>query len=161
VHGTNEFRVHQQDGVPTSPPGPANQTNASFTPNAKTLLMKQVDRRRITIRDVPAGFPRRRAHFHRGPDHRPKRFMVASAANGYQSLNPNTCAPTAFSFHPEYNTARYGNFVAWAALEANVNFVAEMGHFTAGINGDNDADDAPCFPGPTVAGCLNFAPWRH
>ena len=27
----------------------------------------------------------------------------------------------------------------------------------SGANGDNDADDAPCFPGPTVAGCLNLA----
>jgi hypothetical protein len=30
----------------------------------------------------------------------------------------------------------------------------EIGHFTPGANGDNDSDDAPCFPGPTVAGCL-------
>jgi hypothetical protein len=33
----------------------------------------------------------------------------------------------------------------------------EIGHFTPGAHGDNDSDDPPCFPGPTVAGCLNFA----
>jgi hypothetical protein len=45
-------------------------------------------------------------------------------------------------------------FVPWAALQANVNFDVEIGHFTPGSNGDNDSDDAPCFPGPTVAGCI-------
>jgi hypothetical protein len=30
----------------------------------------------------------------------------------------------------------------------------EIGHFTPGANGDGDADDAPCFPGPTLAGCI-------
>jgi len=83
--------------------------------------------------------------------------MVASGANGFQNSNPNTCAGTNFDFHPEFDTARFGNFVPWAALQANINFSVEIGHFTPGANGDNDADDAPCFPGPTVAGCLNLA----
>ena len=79
--------------------------------------------------------------------------MVASAGNGFQNTDPNTCATTTFSFHPEYNTAKFDNFVPWAALQANINFAMEIGHFTPGPNGDGDADDAPCFPGPTVAGC--------
>jgi hypothetical protein len=82
---------------------------------------------------------------------------VASAANGFQNTDPNTCAGTNYNFHPEFDTARFGNFVAWAALQANINFSVEIGHFTAGAHGDKDADDAPCFPGPTVAGCLDFA----
>ena len=48
----------------------------------------------------------------------------------------------------------------WAALQANVGFSSEIGHFTPGANGDNDADDAPCIaagPDDLVAGCLNFA----
>jgi len=32
------FAFIQMDGVPTGPPGPASATNASFTPNAQTLL---------------------------------------------------------------------------------------------------------------------------
>jgi hypothetical protein len=84
-------------------------------------------------------------------------FMTASAHNGYQTTDPNTCAGTNFSFHPEYDTAKFGNFVSWAALQADVNFAMEIGHFTPGVNGDGDADDPPCFPGPTVAGCLNLA----
>ncbi|GAC1634842.1 MAG: hypothetical protein NVS4B11_36880 [Ktedonobacteraceae bacterium] len=86
--------------------------------------------------------------------------MVASAANGFQSLDYHTCLPlngTNFTFHPEFSTAKFGNFVPWAALQANVGFAIETGHFTPGINGDGDADDAPCFSGPTLPGCLNFA----
>ena len=48
-------------------------------------------------------------------------FMVASASNGYESADPKSCAPTNFSFHPEFATAKFGNFVPWAALQANVN----------------------------------------
>jgi hypothetical protein len=80
--------------------------------------------------------------------------MVASAANGYRSLDPNTCAGTNFSFRPQFDTAKFGNFVSWAALQANVNFAVEIGHFVPGKKGDHDSDDAPCFPGPTVAGCI-------
>ena len=83
--------------------------------------------------------------------------MIASAANQFQSLNINDCSGTNFSFHPEFSTARFGNFVPWAALQANVGFASEIGHFTPGVNGDNDADDAPCFPGPTLPGCINLA----
>ena len=151
------FAFIQQDGVPTGPPGPVSQTTASLTPNAKTLLMNQGDRIRITIRDVSGDVHGGLITLIEDLTTGQTGFMIASAANGYQSLDPNSCAPTAFSFHPEYDTAKFGNFVAWAALQANVNFAAEIGHFTAGTNGDNDADDPPCFPGPTVAGCLNFA----
>jgi hypothetical protein len=38
-----------------------------------------------------------------------------------------------------------------------VSFDVEIGHWTSGANGDGDVDDAPCFKGPTVPGCLNFA----
>ena len=152
IEPTN-FAFIQRDGVPTGPPGPASATDASFTPNDQTLLMNQGDRLRITIKDTPQGLLNRIDDLTTGQSG----FMVASASNGYQSLDVNTCAPTNFSFRPEFSTAKFGNFVPWAALQANVNFSSEIGHFTPGIDGDNDADDAPCFPGPTVAGCLNFA----
>jgi len=81
-------------------------------------------------------------------------FMVASAANGFQNTDPDSCAPTSFDFHPEYDTAKFGNFVPWAVLQANINFSMETGHFTPGPNGDGDAFEAPCFPGPTRPGCI-------
>lgn len=144
------FAFIQMNGIPTGPAGPDNQTAASFTPNAQTLLMNQGDKLEITIKDTASGL------LNRIDDQTSGRsgFMVASANNGFQSLDPNTCAGTAFNFHPEFSTAKFGNFVPWAALQANVGFAVEIGHFQPGANGDNDADDAPCFPGPTVAGCL-------
>jgi hypothetical protein len=147
------FAFIQMDGIPTGPPGPGSATNASFTPNAQTLLMNQGDRLKITIKDTPAGLLNRIDDV----TTRQSGFMVASAANGYQSLDVNTCAPTNFSFHPEFSTAKFGNFVPWAALQANVGFAIETGHFEPGVNGDGDVDDAPCFPGPTLPGCLDFA----
>jgi hypothetical protein len=143
------FAFIQQNGVPTGPPGPGNATAATMTPNTQTLLMNQGDRIRITIKDTSDGLLTMVEDL---TTHQTG-FMVASAANGFQNTDPNTCATTNFSFHPEYDTAKFDNFVPWAALQANINFAMEIGHFTPGPNGDGDADDAPCFPGPTVAGC--------
>ena len=147
------FSFVQTDGVPTGPPGPASATLATFTPNGNTLLMNSGDQLRVTITDTPGGVITRVEDLSTGSSG----FMVASAANDFQNTDPNTCAGTAFDFHPEFNTARFGNFVPWAALQANINVAVEAGHFTPGVNGDGDADDAPCFSGPTVPGCLNLA----
>ncbi len=152
IEPTN-FAFIQMDGVPTGPPGPASATAATFTPNSQTLLMNQGDTLKITIKDTPGGLLNRIEDLTTGQSG----FMVASAKNGFQSLNVNTCAPTNFTFHPEFSTAKFGNFVPWAALQANVGFAVETGHFTPGVNGDGDADDAPCFKGPTLPGCLDFA----
>ncbi len=147
---TTNFAFIQMDGIPTGPPGPASATNATFTPNGQTLLMNQGDKLKLTIKDTTAGLINRIDDQTTGQSG----FMVASASNGFQSLDLNSCAPTNFSFHPEYATAKFGNFVPWAALQANVGFASEIGHFQPGANGDGDADDAPCFPGPTLAGCI-------
>jgi len=143
------FAFIQKDGVPTGPPGPGNANGATMTPNTQTLFMNQGDRIRITIKDTSAGL----LTVVEDLTTNQTGFMVASVANGFQNTDPNTCATTTFSFHPEYDTAKFDNFVPWAALQANINFAVEIGHFTPGPNGDGDADDAPCFPGPTVAGC--------
>ena len=144
------FAFIQMNGVPTGPAGPDNATNATFTPNKETLLMNQGDTLKITIKDTPDGLLNRIDDLTSGKSG----FMVASAKNGYQTLNVNTCAGTLFSFHPEYSTAKLGNDVPWAALQANVGFAVETGHFEVGANGDGDADDAPCFSGPTLPGCI-------
>jgi hypothetical protein len=147
------FAFIQTNGVPPGPPGPATATNATLTPNGHTLLMNQGDHLRVTITDTAAGLLTRIDDLTTGQTG----YMVASGANGFQNTDPNTCAGTNFDFHPEYDTARFGNFVFWASLQANINLAVEIGHFTPGINGDHDADDAPCFPGPTLPGCLNLA----
>jgi hypothetical protein len=77
--------------------------------------------------------------------------MVAGASNGFQNTDPNTCEGTNFNFRPEFDTAKFGNFIPWAVLQANVDFSMEIGHFEVP---DNDTDDPPCFPGPLLAGCL-------
>lgn len=147
------FAFIQKNGAPAGPPGPGTQTDASFTPNAQTLLMNQGDRIRITIRDTPAGLLNQVEDL----DTHQSGFIVASVANGFENTDPATCATAPFAFHPEFNTAAFGNFVPWAVLQANVNFSSEIGHFTPGPNGDGDADDPPCFPDAIVPGCLNFA----
>src|ERR1700730_10627312 len=154
---TTNFAFIQRNGIPTGPPGPNNLTVASFTPNAQTLLMNQGDVLRVTVKDAPGDVFGGVMTLIEDLTTGQSGFMIASAHNGYQTTDPNTCAGTNFSFHPEFDTAKFGNFVSWAALQADVNFAMEIGHFTPGANGDNDSDDAPCFPGPTVAGCLNLA----
>ena len=117
------FAFIQKNGVPTGPPGPGNASTATMTPNAQTLLMNQGDRIRITIKDTSAGLltmvqdltTSQSGVMQTG-------FMVASAANGFQNTDPNTCATTNFSFDPEYDTAKFDNFVPWAALQVNINF---------------------------------------
>jgi hypothetical protein len=154
---TTNFAFIQRNGVPTGPPGFADLNEASVTPNEETLLMNQGDHLRVTIMDVPGdvsgGVMTRIDDLTTGQSG----FMVASASNGYQTANPNTCAPSNFSFHPEFATAKFGNFVSWAALQLNVNVAWEIGHFELGKEGDHDDDDAPCFDGPTLPGCLNLA----
>src|SRR5579859_3464794 len=149
VEPTN-FAFIQMNGVPTGPAGPASATNATFTPNGETLLMNQGDKLRVTIHDTSSGLINRIDDLTTGKSG----FMVASAANGFQSLHAADCSPVPFNFHPEYSTAKFGNFVPWAALQATVGFASEIGHFQPGANGDGDTDDAPCFPGPKVAGCI-------
>ncbi|HSZ20037.1 MAG TPA: hypothetical protein VK770_09605 [Candidatus Acidoferrum sp.] len=151
---TTNFAFIQRNGIPTGPPGPNTMTVATATPNNQTLLMNQGDRLRVTIKDVPGDVRGGVMTVIEDLTTGQSGFMIASAHNGYQTTDPNTCAGTNFSFHPEFDTAKFGNFTSWAALQANVNFAMEIGHFSPGANGDNDSDDAPCFPGPTVAGCL-------
>lgn len=146
------FAHIQRDGIPAGPPGPGNQTLATFTPNAQTLIMHPGDRIRVTIKDTPDGLLTRVEDLTTGQSG----FMVASAANGFQNTDRSSCATTAFSFHPEFDTAQAANIVPWALARANISFSMEIGHFEAK---DNDADDQRCFNasavnGPLVAGCF-------
>jgi hypothetical protein len=147
------FALIQRDGVPSGPPGPGNQTPAAFTPDAQTLIMRQGDRIRVTIKDTANGL----LTLVEDLTTHQSGFMVASAANGFQNTDSVTCATTAFSFHPEYNTATADHIVPWTLARNNISFAMEIGHFEPQ---DADADDTICFPvspvtGPVVAGCFN------
>ncbi|MGH2481023.1 MAG: hypothetical protein ACRDHW_15315, partial [Ktedonobacteraceae bacterium] len=141
------FAFIQRDGVPTGPPGPASTTDATFTPNAQTLMMNQGDNLEITMHDTPDGVTN---IVHDITTHQ-SGYMVASAANAFQSLDVKTCAPTNFSFHPEFSTAKLHNVVSWTFLQANIGIAYEIGHFETA---DNDSDDSPCFSGPLLPGCI-------
>jgi hypothetical protein len=141
------FAFLQLNGVPAGRPGPATATNATFTPNKQTFLMNQGDSLKITVKDTRAGLLNKIVDQSNGKSG----FMVASANNGFENTNLTTCAGTPFAFHPEYSTAKLGNDIPWAALQANVGVSMEIGHFEAP---DGDSDDAPCFTGPTLPGCL-------
>jgi hypothetical protein len=150
------FAFVQRDGIPTGPAGPDTANDSTFTPNAQTLLMNQGDTLRITINDTPGDvFGGVTERIDDLTTHQ-SGFMIGSAHNGFRTLNPHTCVGTDFSFHPEFSSAKFGNFVAWAALQANIGFSDEIGHWENGT-GDGDADDAGCFPAsPTalLAGCV-------
>jgi hypothetical protein len=142
----------QDNGIPTGPPGPGEQTDATYTPNAHTLLMNPGDDVVVVIRDTQDGVLTLVIDLTTGKEG----FMVASAQNGFGDTDFNTCQTYPFSFHPEFSTASPQNGVPWAAQFVNVNFWAETGHFELGANADADADDSDCFTGPTIAGCLLF-----
>lgn len=138
------------NGTPTGPP--SQQTIATFTPNAHTLLMNPGDDIVAIIRDTRDGVLNVVIDLTTGK----QGFMVASAKNGFQNTDFLTCEQHPFSFHPEFSTASPQNGVPWASLFGNVTFFTEIGHFELGTAGDADADDTDCFAGPTVAGCLEY-----
>ena len=144
------FAFLQDNGVPTGPAAPGEQNAATFTPNSHTFFMNPGDKLLIIIKDTPQGL----LTFVRDLTTGKKGFMVASRKNGFANTNISNCQTTPFDFHPEYSTAKPENLVPWASLELNVNIAVESGHFELGANGDSDIDDQPCFPGPTIAGCL-------
>lgn len=144
------FSFLQDNGVPTGPPGPGEQTEATFTPNSHTFFMNPGDKLLIIIKDTPQGLET----FVRDETTGKKGFMVASGKNGFANTNISNCQTTPFNFHPEYSTANPENISPWPALEANVNIAVETGHFELGANGDNDIDDQPCFTGAPIDGCL-------
>ena len=101
------FAFIEKNGIPTGPPRPATATPLTLTPNAQTLLMSQGDRVRVTIKDTSDGLLTRIEDLTTGQTG----FVVASSANGFQNTDPDSCAPSSFGFHPEYDTAKFGNFV--------------------------------------------------
>jgi len=117
------------DGTPTGPPNPQTADALTQTPNNDTLYMNPGDTVKVSITDtsVDGSLPALTTtvqDFTTGQTG----FMQASAANGFATTNPNTCAGTAFNFHASYATATTTNTVAWSALEGGVLMEDEIGH---------------------------------
>lgn len=142
------FSFLETNGIPPGPPGPGQQTAATFTPDANTLLMNPGDQLLVYIRDTQDGLLTLIDDVTTGSSG----FMIAGAKNGFANTDLATCNTTPFNFHPEFSTARQQNAATWAALQLNVNFAVETGHFEFR---DKDSDDSECFKGPTIAGCID------
>lgn len=122
------FAYLQTNGVPAGPPSPQRTNGHTFQPNAHTLEMNSGDVLKVAITDPltgpKAGFTTTVTDLTTGK----KGVMIASAHNGFMHTNLHTCKGSKFTFHAEYNTARQGNQVPWAALEGGVLMEQEIGH---------------------------------
>jgi hypothetical protein len=156
------FAILTHDGKPVGPPGPDTQNNATFTPNGDTLLMNSGDTIQVDMRDTPVGYVTAVTDL---TTHQ-FGFMVASARNGFRHIlwDPKnlTCKGAPYTFHAMYDTAApptaSGQATAWTTWSAhtdNVAYDVETGHFEkADAAGDPPGEDAPCFDGPQIPGCL-------
>ena len=146
LHRADEFCLHPDGRRSNWPCWPGHCHSCFVHSECANLLMNQGDTLRVTINDTPGDtFGGVTTRIDDLSTHQ-SGFMIASAHNGYRTLNRDTCAGTDFSFHPEFSTAKFGNFVPWAALQANVGFAIETGHWENGVNGDNDPDDRHVSP---------------
>jgi hypothetical protein len=140
------FSFIQRDGVPTGPPSPQDTTVQAQTPNRETLLMNPGDTLTVHMFDAPApgGGKAFEVVINDLTTHQ-SGFMQASAANGFQSTSEADCSGTPFNFQPEYNTAKAGNIIPWAALQTNISTEFETGHWEACTSLSNP------IPNPTIA----------
>ena len=157
------FAFLTHSGRPGGPPGPDQQTDASFTPTSDTLLMNPGDVIQVDMRDTPAGY----LTFVTDVTTHQAGFMTASIRNGFRHIlwDPVnfTCNGAPYAFRAMFDTAapplKNGQPTAWNTWSAhtdNVAYDVETGHFEnpdAASDGTPD-EDAPCFTGPVIPGCL-------
>jgi hypothetical protein len=148
------FGFIQRNGVPTGPPGPADSDTATLTPNKHTLLMNPGDTVRFHMFDAPAPGGGKAFEVYVDDLTTGKTgYMQASAANGFEESDPATCAPTAYNFQPEYNTAKADNINPWGADQTDISTEFETGHWEPctslsdpiSPNPDDPTDTGPLF----------------
>jgi hypothetical protein len=128
------FAFIQTDGVPTGAPGPETVDTASYTPNSSTLLMNPGDLITVHMFDAPVpggGGAKAFEVVVKDLTTHQLGYMQASAANGFAHSSETSCEAKPYNFQPEYNTARQGNIIPWAAIAADVSTEFETGHFEA------------------------------
>jgi hypothetical protein len=150
------FAWIQTNGVPTGAPAPQDATIATDVPNAHTLLMNPGDKVVTHIFDAPApgGGDALKVVINDLTTHKTG-WMQASAANGFANTSIVDCSGTPFNFEPEYNTAKVGNIIPWAALATNISTEFETGHWES-CNKLTDPITNPFDPsdtGGTYNGC--------
>lgn len=125
------FAFVQTNGVPAGPPSPQLSDNATFTPNASTLLMNPGDK--IVVQMFNARIAGGHALEVREIDVSNGQigYMIASARNGFMNTDPATCNGTPFNYQPEYSTASAGNYLPWGFGPYMINDEYEIGHFEA------------------------------
>jgi hypothetical protein len=167
------FAFITKTGTPHAPPGPLDQTLATFTPNAATdLFMGSGDKLVVDIHDGAAGLTAIVHDLTTGQTG----SMTASAANGfaqvlYEPASP-VCHEAPYTFRPMYSTSSEHTRVPWAAHTYNVAGSDEIGHFeycsTVATEGGAclsnneaslDGDDDGCFSAAVsllvqVGGCI-------
>jgi hypothetical protein len=124
------FAFIQTNGVPTGPASPQEINVSSLTPNANTLLMNPGDD--VVIHMADAAAPGGGKAFKVTIDDltlHTSGWMQASAANGFANTSPANCSGTPFNFQPEFNTAKPGNIIPWAAIATDVSTEFETGHW--------------------------------
>jgi hypothetical protein len=126
------FAFIQRDGIPTGPAGPGEADLNTYVQNSQTLLMNPGDRIVVHMFDAPVSGQRGARAFEVVVDDLTTHqtgFMQASAANGFANVSMANCAPTAFNYQPEYNTARRQNTSPWGADTGNILTQYETGHW--------------------------------
>jgi hypothetical protein len=125
------FAWIQTDGRPAGPPSPQLSNDATYTPNAKTLMINPGDQLRIHMFDAPVSG----GHAFRVTEDDlttgKSGSMTASAANGFMHTNPVSCKGVPFNFEPEYSTASAQNVLPWGSGPYNIDTEFEIGHFEA------------------------------
>jgi len=157
------FAFLTHSGVPGGPPGPDQQTNATFTPTSDTLFMNPGDVIRVDMRDTPSGYLTTVTDL----TTHSSGSMRASIGNGFRHIMWDpvnfTCNGAPYAFHAMYDTAAAplpsGQPTAWTTWSAhtdNVAYDTETGHFEPKDVGKDvfNKEDAPCFHGPVIPGCL-------
>jgi hypothetical protein len=167
------FAFITKSGTPHAPPGPLDQTGATFTPSAATdLFMNSGDELTVDIHDGAAGLTVIVHDLTTGQTG----SMTASAANGFAQIlyqpASATCNEAPYSFRPMYATSSEHTRVPWAAHSYNVAFSDEIGHFeycsavteeggdcTSNNEGTLDGDDTGCFSAAfslfvPIGGCI-------
>jgi hypothetical protein len=167
------FAFLTKSGTPHAPPGPLDQTVATFTPNSATdLFMSRGDKLTVDIHDGAAGLTVIVHDLSTGRTG----SMTASAANGFAQVlyepTSATCHQAPYTFRPMYATSSEHTRVPWAAHSYNVAASDEIGHFEycsavateggeclANNEGALDGDDDGCFSAAAsllvrIGGCL-------
>jgi hypothetical protein len=124
------FAFIQTNGKPTGAPSPQEASTSTFVPNKHTLLMNPGDNVVVHMSDAAA--PGGGKAFEVTIDDltlHTSGWMQASAANGFANTSIADCSGTPFNFQPEYNTAKPGNIIPWAAIATDVSTEFETGHW--------------------------------